>query len=244
MAMTDLSNLLPPAELATYIAITTREERVTNHRSWVPLGWWNDELRRRQLPGGPVTGRDERGMTVSSGQGWISRDDVFRLADAALHDPSGEAMLGMVWHAFAWGSGTTRRLMSSRLDSIAADPAGSGQLLFKAAHRASSDPRAAYELLRPRGTAIRFVGPSFFTKVLYFSGEGRRDHRALILDDRVARALNRLGWDSLRTGPWPAITYQRYCDLLARWTERLTCERSVAADEIERWLFERTSAVL
>jgi hypothetical protein len=36
-------------------------------------------------------------------------------------------------------------------------------------------------------------------------------------------------------GPWPAYTYQRYCDLLARWAQ----DYHRAPDEIERTLFTR-----
>ncbi len=47
-------------------------------------------------------------------------------------------------------------------------------------------------------------------------------------------------WESLTTrGGWPAFTYRRYCQLLARWAdeESRALQRQVCPDEIERWLF-------
>jgi hypothetical protein len=84
-------------------------------------------------------------------------------------------------------------------------------------------------------SAIRSPGPSFLTKFLYFAGGGDPDHPCLILDRVVANALHdHCGWDTLDpAGPWPAHTYQRYCDLPARWAR----ERHRAPDEIERALF-------
>jgi hypothetical protein len=66
-------------------------------------------------------------------------------------------------------------------------------------------------------------------------------HPCLILDSRVADALRRrCGWRSLHPeGNWPAITYQRYCDLLARWATEESARRqhTVGPDQIEGWLF-------
>jgi hypothetical protein len=92
-------------------------------------------------------------------------------------------------------------------------------------------------MLRPGGrNEIRSLGPSFFTKFLYFAGGGSPDHPCLILDRVVATALrDHCGWTSLHpTGPWPAETYRRYCGLLARWAQDYHC----APDELERTLFD------
>jgi 8-oxoguanine DNA glycosylase-like protein len=243
MVMTDLASLSPPHALVSALASSKREETVLNHRVMVSLDWWNEALEAHNLPGGPVTGRDENGRVVTVGTGWISRNDVFALAKTALRDDSGEGILRLTWHAFAWGSGTKRRMMTSRLDSAAEAPEDVALTLLRASRRALTSPRSAYELLRPnRSTAIRYFGPAFFTKVLYFAGCGRPDHCALILDDRVAAALYRAGWESLRSGPWPATTYERYCELLVRWAEEVDVGRPVAADEVERWLFRQEKA--
>lgn len=103
-----------------------------------------------------------------------------------------------------------------------------------------SAPASAFALLRPgNSNAIRYLGPSFFTKFLYFAGGGAPDHPCLILDRVVATRLrDRCGWTSLhREGPWPAETYERYCGLLARWGQ----ETGRAPDEIELKLFNSFS---
>jgi hypothetical protein len=46
-----------------------------------------------------------------------------------------------------------------------------------AAETSRHDPTGAYQLMRPgRHNAIRSLGPSFFTKFLYFAGGGAQNH--------------------------------------------------------------------
>jgi hypothetical protein len=108
--------------------------------------------------------------------------------------------------------------------------------LISAAELSRTDPEHAFAILRPdRTNAIKSLGPSFFTKFLYFAGGGDPAHPCLILDRRVATSLrDECGWDSLhRFGPWPSETYRRYCELLNRWAVAYRC----APDELERTLF-------
>ncbi|MGW6443383.1 8-oxoguanine DNA glycosylase OGG fold protein [Lentzea sp. NPDC055074] len=177
-------------------------------------GWWHDEISRRGLPGTPPSER------------LLTRDDVRGAGD----------VFTLLWWSLAWGAGLRLRLNARRLDSIARDLPRCEELLTKAADLSRHDPFAAYSLLRPgHSNAIRYLGPAFFTKFLYFAGRGAPGHPCLILDSRVATVLReRCGWDSLhRTGPWPAETYERYCGLLARWAQ----ESGRAADTIEFMLF-------
>ena len=126
--------------------------------------------------------------------------------------------------------------MHKRMDAVRLDPAAAADALRAAAVKSRTDPRAAFETLRPHGSPyITHLGPAFFTKYLYAAGAGHDAHPCLILDSRVATALRRSGWDSLGTrGGWPAATYARYCDLLTRWAG----EVGVRPDLIERWLFD------
>lgn len=221
LAPTDLSTLAPPT-----VAVPSRDV-VRQQRIRVPLTWWNTELARRGLPGGPLT-TTERTLT---------REEVWRFAAAAEDD---EAALRLLWHALAWGAGSRLRMCAVRLDAVAEDITAAGQVLSKAAQAARTDPAAAYDTLHPRGgSAIRGLGPSFGTKFLYFAGGGDHRHPCAILDSYVAGALHRHGWKSLRSGRWPAWTYQRYCDLLSRWADELSDRGDdvVAPDQIEYWLF-------
>ena len=155
-----------------------------------------------------------------------------------------DEVLSLLWHALAWGSGSKLRQNRRRLDSFVGPRAKANvDLLRSAAELSQSSPGVAYgSLIRHGGEVIGGLGPSFFTKFLYFAGAGSLRHPCAILDARVATTLNVLGWKSLRPGwsNWYTVTYQSYCDLLRRWadheSERLG--HTVGIDEIERYLFD------
>lgn len=212
--MTDLASLPLPTWA---VPSQPRQSAVDEHTVRIRAQWWREAITSRRLPG---TSPD--GPTLTRAQVWTTTGDVFTL----------------LWRALAWGSGSHLRQNSRRLDSIAADVSRAEKLLTAAAEASRHDPADAYALLRPgRRNALLSLGPSFFTKFLYFAGAGAPEHPCLILDRVVATALrNHCGWTSLhRRGPWPAYTYQRYCDLLARWAGN----HHRAPDEIELTLFTR-----
>ncbi|MDQ2589143.1 8-oxoguanine DNA glycosylase OGG fold protein [Saccharothrix yanglingensis] len=188
---------------------------VGDHAIAIREQWWREAVSARGLPGTPPVG-----PTLTRAQVWAPAGDVFTL----------------LWRVLAWGSGGHLRQNARRLDSIAADVPRAEGLLTEAADRARHDPAGAYAVLWPDNhSAIRSLGPSFSTKFLYFAGGGAPEHPCLILDRVVATALrDHCGWASLNpAGSWPAHTYQRYCDLLARWAR----EHHRAPDEIEHILF-------
>jgi hypothetical protein len=199
----------------------------------VPGEWWNGELDRLRLPARPLE------LSVQDERQGLSRRDVWRHADAALADD--EALLGLLLHSLAWGAGHRLRLCRKRLESVADDVAATVAVLRQAAEISRSDPVAAYSTLYPGGgAAIRWLGPAFGTKFLYFAGGGNPNHPSLILDSQVATVLHRRGWTSLRSGGrWPATTYGRYCDLLRRWATEMSHggNKPTAPDQLEHWLF-------
>jgi len=210
-----------------------RSVRVYDH--WIPVNqeWWNSELIDRNLPGGPLQ------VTYDSGRrAGISRGALFELA--AMTD-SVDGALRLLWHTLAWGGGKRARLMSKRLDSVAANPESAARALAAAAAKAQTSPADAYEVLYPSGcTLLKYLGPAFFTKYVYFAGGGVATHPCAILDSVVAANLRARGWNGLRPAGWSAETYEQYCELLACWgrdaSKRLS--RPVAPDEIERSLFD------
>lgn len=234
-AGTDLSSLVLPSAARTALA-RPRTASIDHHQVAVPTGWWNAALVQHRLPGGPVTGHTDHGGTTT-----ISRGQLFDLASEA--DPESEHdVLRLLWHVLAWGSGFKLRQNHKRLKGIAKNPVAAATTLRAAASLARTSPESAYaQLYRATGTPIPHLGPAFFTKYLYFAGAGIPTHPCTILDSRVARTLHtRCDWTSLRSGGnWPPRTYQRYCDLLARWAdgEGAHLGREVGPDEIERWLF-------
>ena len=239
---TFLDDLILPAQCHEDLTNQQRSDRVLRHSVTVNLDWWNQRLTDLELPGTPVTGTNASGLPVTGGAAQVSRAQLFSLGGPVVED--GEAALRLLWHVLAWGTGTSARQCRRRLASVAAAPSDTTALLRESAETARRDPGVAYGLLCPGGRryAIKYFGAAFFTKYLHFAGAGHPQHRALILDDRVAEALRRLcGWGSLRTGGyWPATTYDRYCALLARWAEEESdaLGRLVCPDEIERWLFD------
>lgn len=127
-----------------------------------------------------------------------------------------------------------------------ADRDREGELLVKAwkTARNGAPPAEAYSVLTTdRGAGrIRWLGPAFAAKFLYFAQGAAAEPRLLILDAVVA--ANLFGaWPAAAKGAWYPATYGRYCDLLASWagqaTERLNGARKVRTGEIELTLFRR-----
>jgi len=224
-----------------------REERIDHHEFEIDTRWWNQAIRDRSLPGAPIGGRG----TGTPEKVILGRGDVFALARPVVQgNASDRDILRLLWHALVWGSGSSRRQNRRRLDAFCGEQAaGNIALLREAAQLAGSSPRDAYlTLIRPGGGKIEGLGPSFFTKFLYFAGAGAIEHPCAILDARVATALHTTcGWTGLPPGwrNWYATTYASYCDLLARWAAEESgrlqreegVERTIGLDEIERWLF-------
>lgn len=169
---------------------------------------------------------------------WIDDHARYALAEPALDDPA--AALTLLWNAVAWGSDDSQRNNKARIASIAGDPDSAGALLQQAARLSREDSRAAYALLRPGDNkpATKELGPTFFTKYLYFAGGGNAHHRCCILDRNVAASPNRTcGWESLPINKWDwlATAYERYALLLDRWVDEHGIPRH---DLVKRWLFE------
>lgn len=180
----------------------------------------------------------------------LTRTDLFRLgARAAQADAEEDDVLSFAWHVLAWGTGSGQRGNRQRIASFA-DPADRERnvalLRQSLTCAADGDPRSAYStLIRPGKAAIPYLGPAFFTKVLYFASEGASGTRCLILDARVARSLHNAGWATLPhrrknfTANWHTDTYVAYCELMQRWAEEASSELGVevSPDEIELALF-------
>lgn len=223
MVATDLADIHLPAGTVAQLKEADAAQWIHGHTVAVGRQWWTAAL-------------TEQGLDDTVLGDNISRGDIFQIADPALDDPA--AALTLLWNSLAWGSGDARRKNKARIASVAHDPDSAATLLQEAARLSRTDPRAAYDLLRPNNkTAIRDLGPAFFTKYLYFAGGGSPDHPCCILDRNVAASLNRTcGWTSLPIGTgWLASAYERYALLLDRWTDEHHIPRR---DLIERWLFE------
>jgi len=207
---------------------------ISKHRVAVNPEWW-----KRRLGDSGFAGE----MFDAPGDA-LTRAALFDLGRAAGDSPADARRL--LWAALSWGTGRRHRLNKSRIASVSEAADRLGKLLSEAAVASREDPEAAYRLLRPHGNVVRYLGPPFATKFLYFAGGGDPAHPSLILDSRVAASLrDDGGWTSL-TGvfSWPAESYGAYSRLLHRWAreagERLADERGprpVTPDQLEYALF-------
>lgn len=93
---------------------------------------------------------------------------------------------------------------------------------------------SAYKALSRRSRLwIRNLGPSYFTKFMYFGGYGAKKHmpQPLIMDDNVIAGLGQATGEA-----WEASAehYTRYLDLSADWAFEMT----TFPDVVERRLFQ------
>jgi hypothetical protein len=212
-----------------------REERILDHAIEVDPSWWSGQ-----------------GIELSTVRpdSRIRRSDLFELGETATE--SDEALLNFVWHVLAWGTGTSAR---NNLRRIANCRTHAGLLREACAMAHDGHPDLAYgSLIRRGGAVVPWLGPAFFSKVLYFASEGA-EARSLILDARVAQNLYALGWSIGESYPttgatastrfsfnWYTLTYVSYCELLQGWADQTNAQSGrtdVTPDLFERALFDR-----
>jgi hypothetical protein len=143
----------------------------------------------------------------------VDRKTVFRIAAGA---DTVEGCRHLLVASLVWGSGTMARTVSRRAR------------IFRRSSPADIDDRLgkALDVLHTRGSVeaywafnsdqwIPYLGPAFFTKVLYFAGhDAGADLRPVILDSVVTRALRADGavdsaWPK---NGWTTPQYKRYLE--------------------------------
>ncbi|WP_162620268.1 hypothetical protein [Corynebacterium provencense] len=172
----------------------------------------------------------------------VTRDDLFALAANGISTPS-EAV-NFYTAVCAWGNGPYVRGVS-RVVRPLRDPLAPGRLLEGLAAAAecgagSGDPVEIYrQFCRGGSWRIKYLGPAFFTKLMYFAAGAPVPPKAecsstlkhpLILDSRVARAL---GW-SRRWG-WSPEQYGDYLEAVEELRDLWRPE--VPVDVVEYQLF-------
>lgn len=166
------------------------------------------------------------------GRAYVSRSSLFDLAEKV---DSEETALNFFVAVYSWGVGSKARGVA-RGSRVIAEPDAAQRLyeglsLFK---ENNFDPKVGYEQFYFKANSrIKFLGPAFFTKLLYFYGhEGTsgRDRAPVILDQRVARAI---GWPARSW--WTPDEYSDYIDLVDE--VRTSVDPVIASDAIEYALF-------
>lgn len=162
----------------------------------------------------------------------IDRALVFAIAQRViteLADPWSAAQLhaAIVFWGAPPGQSTTRAAKPF------ADPNLPGRLTEAIKVTRGEGPASAYKALSRRQRLwVRGLGPSYFTKLMYFAGYGAKPYLAqpLIMDDNVIGGLIKV------TGQqWKASVedYVRYVDLARDWAYEFATE----PDVIERRIF-------
>lgn len=163
------------------------------------------------------------------------------MADAACEDESNDAAFALFWHTLAWGTGSSHRNTQQRIRSVEHDLPAIGAALRSAAILSRTDPGAAFSTLQPNRPLIKWLGPNFFTKFLYFAGAGNPEHRCLIVDKRVLATLSRYTEKPLSPKHGSGYGYKTYStaiELMVDWATHIsTTERQIGFDEVERWAF-------
>lgn len=224
-----------PADLNVYLQSNFRTQSIDEHGFELNLSLWNRRI--ADLPGAPV-----RGINGATDRGIISRGALFAMADAACEDESNESAFALFWHTLAWGSGSNHRNTPQRIASVTQDTQGIGDALRFAAIASRQDEESAFRTLQPFKPLIKWWGPNFFTKYLYFAGAGNLEHRCLIVDKRVLATLSRYAdapLTPMNGSGYGYNTYSTAIEIMAGWARQLsTVERRIGFDEVERWAFK------
>ncbi|NHO82131.1 hypothetical protein [Micromonospora sp. CMU55-4] len=175
----------------------------------------------------------------------ITRGDLLT-ATNNRPDDIGRLLVG----CYAWGTGDLGFLVGRRAQVFVKNsPDAITNKLAKAlAVLRGTGPVDAYEVLA-RGNECHtpYLGPSFYTKLLY-AADARPEAEAgtaLILDQFVAIALNKVeGWDLPEQGPWDRDQYQRWLDFAHNHARNESTEDApVRPDAVEAAMFRRGRAI-
>jgi hypothetical protein len=162
----------------------------------------------------------------------IRRSALLDMGEASLD--SVDEVRGFFISVMAWGYGRSPRgpwrvnEMLSESDSI--------ERIQRAIKRTRTDGAlAGYKALSDKQDAkLRWLGPSFGTKLLYFGGYARLDStRPLILDQLVGRALDQYEI-YLHYNGWDVDDYEAYLSIAQEVAKESGCE----PDDVECWLFQ------
>lgn len=169
----------------------------------------------------------------------VTRADLLQ-AGAAAH--TGRAATDILVGAYAWGSGLSSGRSAARMGRIfdLNDECVEQHLGETLRVLRSNGPVAAYAALGHGGDyRLERLGPSFFTKLLYFLGwdSAAEEHRPLIMDQYVVIGMNDCrGTSWLPRGPWTADQYGEYL----AWAQEIACGwgDGTETDVVERSIWE------
>lgn len=200
------------------------------------LPWWKLQLESNGMGSIELTPDP-----VDRGSEFVIRRDLLLLGTSPGILAKDDELLRLLWHVVWWGSGAKHSRVSPKISAFA-DPHNREHhfALLKEAVGLARDGQLsdAHKVLHSHGRAtVPQLGPSYFTKFLYFVTGGEP---ALILDKRAVRSLRELRCPLLgKVRIWSAEGYQEYCQTLATWAVEISEDGTACQpDELERALFE------
>lgn len=187
---------------------------------WIPKAW--------QTKLGSLTGVPEVFITTQQ----ISRGELLRFGGGPLE--SRDVQRGFFISTMAWGYGRSARgpwRVNQMLNTR--DAPAKIELAINRVRRCGAV--AGYKAIARGGDArLRWMGPSFGTKLLYFAEyTSSAGPKPLILDRVVGRALDRFGV-YLHYNGWDAADYEQYLTVAHQVAERV----GVEPHDVEWWLFQ------
>lgn len=218
-----------PEDLSTALAALGRpEEAVSPDTVWQQTEIFYRERWTKRWPKDlPLPGFLKRSEPALS----VSRQRLFEFGESVETE---EDAVSFYVAVCSWGAGTDAQ-QTYRCVQPLHQPGAPGKLLegLRVASLGSAD-EGYFTFNNYSQARIKYLGPAFFTKLLYFAA-GRPTpvdtRHPLILDRRVAAAL---GWT--KTSGWRTSEYSRYLDLVEQLHERWRPD--LPTDVIEYTLFQ------
>ncbi|QGU03207.1 hypothetical protein CKALI_11845 [Corynebacterium kalinowskii] len=159
----------------------------------------------------------------------VSRSQLFKLGQELNRNLDlDEAILEFYVNVCGWGSGYRGLISARTMRPITNKPECFVPKLRAAFEVLNDDPVEAYRRLNSDPGKIKYLGPAFFTKLLYFADPHKK---ALILDARVAKSLG-----SKKTAGWSTKQYQEYLEVIDQIRQEI--DPDLRADCIEYLLFQ------
>jgi hypothetical protein len=204
----------PVSGLPEAVADLMRSRRASMSAQ-LPMAW----PRRRWLEAFPQ--QADRLASLPQGLDRARLQDVG--ASAATDPRSAEFAFIAV---MAWGFGNVG-YGPFRTQRILTETPNAAELLLSVAKTVSSQGAIAGYRRLATDCRLRYLGPSFGTKFLYFTQPRDGRPRALILDAFVSRWLGRKTDHNFAVAAWSESTYDEYLDLVHGWAAALGCEPDV-----------------
>lgn len=202
--------------------------------SFFPRHWIKNWPEHADLDSAAILGGDE---LDEDGRRTVARSDLFALGSEVATPADA---LNFFVAVYSWGVGTYSRGVSRGLRVLADKDAGKKILgALEYLRETDFDPGAAYSAFNNyEHFKVKHLGPSFFTKLLYFYSHARltRSTRVpLILDKYVAAAL---GW---RPWGWTTRQYVSYISLVDE--ARSLVDSDLPGDVVEYVLFRHRQRI-